>query len=341
MNEKTFTQSILTLIFIFSLIPTILSSQTATTTTVYVNPQLTTTQIGETFSINISITQVTNLTAWEIKLYYLNTILNGTKATEGPFLKTAGSTFFWVLSLTDNYNATHGLIHLTCTLTGTGPGATGDGTLATITFKAKNGGNTPLTLTSTKLLDAQDPPQQIPHTTTDGTVQVIGIKDIAVLSVNPLKTIVGQGYTMQINVTVANQGDYMETFNVTLYANTTTIKTREITLTSLNSTTITFTWNTTGFVKGNYTLWAYAEPVQGETDTEDNTLTDGIVIVTIPGDVDGDHWVFLYDAVKLLSRYGAKEGDPQYDSLYDIDEDGRIFLYDAVILLAHYGERNP
>jgi hypothetical protein len=117
--------------------------------------------------------------------------------------------------------------------------------------------------------------------------------------------------------------------------------TQTVTLESGASTTITFTWNTAGYAKGNYTISAYAWPVLGETDTEDNTLTDGIVTVTIPGDVDGDFWVFLYDAVKLLSRYGAKRGDPKYDPVYDIDEDGRIFLYDAVILLAHYGQRYP
>jgi hypothetical protein len=64
--------------------------------------------------------------------------------------------------------------------------------------------------------------------------------DIAVTNVTPLKTIAGQGYTMNINITVANQGEFTETFNVTLYANTTTIETRQITLTSLNSTTITY-----------------------------------------------------------------------------------------------------
>jgi len=36
------------------------------------------------------------------------------------------------------------------------------------------------------------PPDQIEHTTIDGTIKVLG-HDIAVLSVNPLKTIVGQG----------------------------------------------------------------------------------------------------------------------------------------------------
>ncbi|MEM2567690.1 MAG: CARDB domain-containing protein [Candidatus Bathyarchaeia archaeon] len=80
-------------------------------------------------------------------------------------------------------------------------------------------------------------------------------------NVTLLKTVVGEGYTMNINVTVINQGDFMETFNVAVYANTTEIRTKEITLQSGESTTLTFTWNTTDFAKGNYTLCAYAWPV--------------------------------------------------------------------------------
>ena len=114
-----------------------------------------------------------------------------------------------------------------------------------------------------------------------------GLHDITITDVTPLKTVVGQGYSMNINVTVANQGDFTETFNVTLYANTTTIETKQITLTNGASTTITFTWDTTGFAKGNYTIWAYAWPVQGETDTADNTLFDGVVYVGVPCDVSG------------------------------------------------------
>ena len=64
----------------------------------------------------------------------------------------------------------------------------------------------------------------------------------------------GQGNTININVTVENSCDFTEFFNVTLYANTTEIGTKQITLTSLNSTTLTFTWDTTGFAKGNYTV---------------------------------------------------------------------------------------
>jgi parallel beta-helix repeat protein len=168
------------------------------------------------------------------------------------------------------------------------------------------------------------------------------IPDIAVMNLTISKTVVGQQFNSFINLTVQNQGSKIESFNIAIYANETIITTlTNITLTSGASTTITFTWNTAGFAKGNYTIKAYATPVPGETDTADNTCLDSIVTVTIPGDVDGDHWVFLYDAVKLLSRYGAKEGDPQYEAVYDIDNDGRIFLYDAVILLSHYGQRDP
>ena len=168
------------------------------------------------------------------------------------------------------------------------------------------------------------------------------IHDIAVTNVVPSKTVVGQGYSLNINVTATNQGDYTETFDVTVYANTTIIETKEVTLTNGVSTTLTFfIWNTTGLAKGNYTISAYAWPVPGETDLDDNTLTDGIVTVTIPGDVDADFDVDLYDAVNLLVRYGAKAGQPQYDPNCDIDGDGDIDLYDAVILLAHYGQKYP
>jgi hypothetical protein len=110
---------------------------------------------------------------------------------------------------------------------------------------------------------------------------VFGIHDVAVTSILPSRTIVGQGYSTKINVTVANQGDYTETFNVTLYANT-TFALQTITLESGASTTITFTWNTTGFAEGNYTISAYAIPVPGEVDTADNLYVDGTVQIVPP-----------------------------------------------------------
>jgi hypothetical protein len=331
------------LILDFASFPLIAEAQPPTI--IYVDPELTVPLVDSTFSINISIANVTDLCGWEFKLFYQNSILNATSCEEGPFLKSGGSTAFYVPKFDDNYNETHGLVGMICMLNDfTNGGVNGNGVLASVTFKAIRGGNSSLALRDTKLRDRDIQP--IDHTTADGNVHVLGIGDIAVTGVNPLKTIVGQGYPMRINVTVENRGDLTETFNVTTFANDTSIQNKTITLTSKNSTTVTFTWSTTGFAKGNYTISAYAWPLPNEVNEDNNRLTNGSVLVSIPGDVDGDinggqYDVFLYDAVKLLACYGFKEDTPGYNPNCDIDDDGRIFLYDAVILLSHYGEKYP
>ena len=158
------------------------------------------------------------------------------------------------------------------------------------------------------------------------TPYIIGVHDIAVTNVTPSKTVVGQGYSLNINVTVANQGDYTETFNLTVYANETIIETKEVTLSSGNSTTITFTWNTTGFAKGNYTISAHAEPVEDD-DIGDNNCTDGWIFVGWPGDLDADGDVDEDDlwhfCGAFIDYYKIHVKDPlcDYDDDCDIDED--------------------
>ena len=106
------------------------------------------------------------------------------------------------------------------------------------------------------------------------------------------------------------------------------------TLTSGKSTTVTFMWNTTGFAKGNYTISAYAWPVPGETDTADNTLTDGWVIVAIPGDANGDGKVDGSDLFILLQAWGTS---PPSDPRADFNNDGKVDGSDFFILLQNWG----
>jgi len=164
-----------------------------------------------------------------------------------------------------------------------------------------------------------------------------GISDIAVTHIVGSKAVIGQNYSLFINVTVENQGEYTETFNVTLYANTTSIATQTITLTSGNSTTITFTWNTTGFVNGNYTISATADTVPGERDTTDNTLYNWIII-TIPSDLNGDFTVDIYDAILLSSAFGSEPGSPNWNPNADINNDNTVDIFDAIILSANFGQ---
>ena len=339
MKEKKLLTYMLSILIVSSFNPTSFLSLTKaeTATVVYIDPELTLTQLNTTFSVNISIAEVTDLCSWQAYIYYRNEILKATGYAEGPFLKSHGDTLFDG-GYNNNYNETHGEIWMYCLRTWSGAGVNGSGTLATVTFEAKMGGTTPLSLANTIL--GNSTAQRISHTTADGIVEVAGA-DVAVTNVNPLKTIVGQGYNMRINVTVANQGDYTETFNMTLYANTTAINQTEITLTSGTSTTITLTWNTTGIAKGNYTISAYAWPVQGETDTADNTYINGLVLVTIPGDVDGDFDVDIYDVVKITGIYGSKKTDPEFNPNSDLDDDDEITIYDVVRCTSHYGDTDP
>jgi parallel beta-helix repeat protein len=162
----------------------------------------------------------------------------------------------------------------------------------------------------------------------------LGITDLAAS-----RAVLGQGYSLHVNVTMFNYGNNTEHFNVTIYANTTLIHTFEdITLTSRNSTTITFTCNTTGWAKGNYTLTAVADTVLGETDTADNTFIGGRVMVTLPGDVDGDQDVDIFDIVRMAGVYGISAPDIRYNPNCDIDGDNDIDIFDIVIAAGHYGE---
>jgi len=172
----------------------------------------------------------------------------------------------------------------------------------------------------------------------DSIVNIMRRPDIAVISVVPSRTSMGQGYSIPINVTIKNRGDFTEAFNVTAYANTTVIQTKTITLTSGNSTIITFLWNTTTFAKGNYTMVAVAWPVTDEINTTDNTLADGWVFVTIPGDVDGDRDVDIHDIIRMTDAYSVSRLDPQFDPHCDIDVDGDIDIFDIVTATGNYGK---
>jgi hypothetical protein len=160
-------------------------------------------------------------------------------------------------------------------------------------------------------------------------------------NVTLLKTVVGEGYPMMINVTVANLGSVSEEFALTVYANASVMDSQTISLASGNSTTVAFIRNTTGFAKGNYTIKAIAETIPEEANTTDNAYTAGSVIVTIPGDIDGNGKVDLADSVLLALSFGSQPGQPKWNPNADIDGNGIVDQTDANILAQHYGQHYP
>jgi len=169
-------------------------------------------------------------------------------------------------------------------------------------------------------------------------VMAVAVYDVAIVDVTPSKKVVGQGYSLSMNMTVENQGDSMETFNITAYANATIIETKEITLINGNSSILTFTWNTAGFAKGNYTISAEATTILGEVDLTDNVFTNGFVLVTIPGDVNGDGKVRVDDILLIALAFGSNCGDLNYDPNLDVTDDCKIRVDDILVAALHFGE---
>ena len=173
--------------------------------------------------------------------------------------------------------------------------------------------------------------------------------DVAVTNVKTSKTgclpipVLGHGYILKINVTLANQGDYAETFNVIVYANTTAIASQSLSLSNGSSTSIIFSYNTTGLAKGTYTIWATASIVQNEIDVYDNTYTDGLIAVSVVGDINGDFKVDIKDLVLVIKYFGSYPGHPTkpWNPNADINCDNKVDIKDLVLVIKHFGEHYP
>jgi PKD repeat protein len=176
------------------------------------DPQDSYVAVGQTFTVNVSIVDVSNLTAWMFTVYFRNSVLNCVNASEGPFLSAVagpyGTTF--IKRINNTFSSTYGAVDVGCSLLGSNVSASGSGVLATIEFEAMSEANSPLDLQQTELDDDQMPPQLIPHTLIDGTVHVIGTP--VTVSIQPSNLSGSPGWinineTFTVNVTIAMVND--------------------------------------------------------------------------------------------------------------------------------------
>jgi hypothetical protein len=315
-------------------------------TVVCVDPASLTAAVGQTFSVNINVTNIAapyNFTCWQLNLYYLNGILNCTSATEGPFLKSGGSPYGTSFSSTinNNYNSTYGQLSALCYIYGNSSYAVvGSGVIMTVTFRAVGGGNTALTLSDIVLGDGEIPSEEIPYTVTNGTVSVTGATyGIAVTNVTSAKKVIFRGYTGNITVTVENIGNSVETLTTTLFINSTQIQNQTINnMPSGTLTNLTFVWNTSGFAKGIYSISATAT---------NSSMTGGWVYVSMVGDLTGttlfvpDGKCDGRDITVVAGCFGTAVGDQLYNVNCDIFNRGKIDGRDITIVAGCFGNVDP
>ena len=165
------------------------------------------------------------------------------------------------------------------------------------------------------------------------------IHNVAVKKIVPLQVKVYQEEVVPVNVTIENQGDYNEpSIVVSLYANTTFIDTRTISLNSRASTIVSFNWNTLGFARGNYTMKAEANQVSGEVYVGDNVKTDGAVKVKLLGDINDDRIVEVRDLWAMGKAYASLPSSPNWNEEADLNGNNAVNQTDLSLLSNNYGE---
>lgn len=151
-------------------------------TDILIEPQfLSVPKIGETFSVNVSIYNVSNLFAYDFLLWYNTTLIDclSVEWPKGHFLTPIlrPTNIFKIKTIEDNINKTTGAVRVTATLTDGEPPKNGSGLLVRITFNATATGSTFLRLYfpgfayPVKLSDPES--NAIPCSTTDSEVTVI------------------------------------------------------------------------------------------------------------------------------------------------------------------------
>jgi hypothetical protein len=132
----------------------------------------------------------------------------------------------------------------------------------------------------------------------------------------------------------------LTTFNVTVYANATSIGTREVfDLAPGANVTLIFSWNTSGLIIcQSFTIRAEATPLPGETNLDNNVFTDGTVKIKHLGDVNSDGMVDMRDVTTLIRAFGTQPGDARWNPEADLSNDNIIDMKDATTTLRNYGK---
>jgi hypothetical protein len=152
------------------------------------------------------------------------------------------------------------------------------------------------------------------------------------LCVCPCKTVVDQGYNLPINLTITSGGYLSQIPHIVVYLNTTIIGTEtNINLTNGATTILSLTYNTSSFSLGKYNVTAFPR----------NPSAPSSIVLTIPGDLDGNFQVQLADLVILAKAYSSKPSSSNWNPNADIDGNNAVGLSDLVILAQHYGQHYP
>ena len=254
--------------------------------------------LGDTFTVWANITSVTNLRLYAAGVTYDNAILECTSYSEGEFFYRAPAIYRTAVInlpfLADGSGLLGYYNHVSWALKKPG-NVTGTGTLAAFDFTVVGWGFTKIDIIITGGEQAylRDPlDNDIDFNTVDIIFDNTGMVEEHELSVSvEAPDSVKLGESSLLNATVENIGMNNETnVNLKLLVNGTVRDSTTVPELSVGSSyTIDYLWTPT--TEGTYNVTAYADPVTGETVTENNVATK---LVLVPP----DYWCTTYPYVR-------------------------------------------
>jgi hypothetical protein len=324
-----------TVIMFVALVPkTLMPKVYALDATVSVNPTLSTPTLGQIFNLTIEVQDVTNLSSWQLELFFDPTLLNCTNFTV-PLDNIFGAD---IISPPPIINNTSGRLFAYTALDAEGS-VNGSGILCRIEFQTKIPGisfidiRNEVNYSGTYLADPAS--NLIQFTAVDGTVKIAAPSfQESAYQVTVNSTV----YTFIIysNSTIANFNYFTnETVKYTATAadgtkgQTTAIIPKALlrpppaTLTNGTATYSTFSENAT-HVFVHYTYNHSAKEIT--------------ILSTILYDVNGDRIVNMVDLYLVALHFGEMPGFPKWNPLVDVDHNGIINMLDMYRVAVHFGD---
>lgn len=343
------------MVIVAFILPVSISAQPQAT--VSVDPEYTTVEVGETFTINITATQLTDVMGYSFRLMYNSSEMSLIDITAGDYLSACGTPV-------PNYIDEKGLAGMDSACMGAI--VSSGTTLAVITFETLMEGTSILAIMESTISIGKDTNESNDAVITamNGSVNAYSIT----VSVEPStqETIEGKNFTINItavpqksdivgysfrltydssliNVTNIVEGDYLSTCNLTfpVYIDEDSIVGIDNVCVGQSVTPgsilamITFD----AIVLGNTSLELSDVVV---STSERNILpatTNGEVIIgryNSQGDITGDGTVSFDDLLVLAVAYDTEMGNERYDDSADCNGDGKVDFQDLLILAVNY-----
>ena len=301
--------------------------------TITFNPKKGYPSLDQAFTVNASVSDVVNLSAWQLVVGFNPTIINCTSVTIPPENIFDGNYILFPPEI-DNKK---GVVKIFCVLDATS-GVNGSGNLCQINFRCLTPGVSALEIIQIACAYCgtylQEPDYDlIPFIAVEGMVEVTGqgcqenwynleTQPILVFSNSTIAAFSCNETWKQISFTA--------TGTTGTYGSTTVVTPKSI----LNGTKIIVLIDSSPIL-----------PSLSKNETHNfihfihqHSTKNIKILVTLLGDINGDRKVRVDDVLAVALAFGKNEGDPGWDPRLDLTNDGKIRVDDILLVAGEFGK---